>query len=312
MGSSSQLSLDEAWPETADRLAEMLRKRGVARAHIEDVVQETAVRVVENSVVFSDTEDLLRWANVVAWRIALDARRRKKLPIDPEASLDTQPAAEDVAHAALARYTVDKLATAFGALTPREQQALSVIGTDSTGSRKADVRLNVRRLRARARLRGLMDGLAGVVIGLRHAWRPRRPPIVVAAAVPVVLVAALALPHMRGPALGDGRDDPRTDAPAASEGSRRNEGDASFRSPGPDPLRGASAPGPGSGPRPSLLSQFVMSTDEGKAHVEEMPIQVYVASIAFVGAHPLCLVVVQRAPYDLCANSPVPTTRVDV
>lgn len=70
--------LADVWPDVAARLTRVLRRRGVDAATAEDVVQETAVRVLRTGVPYADGDDLLRWASVVGWRLAVDTRRKDR------------------------------------------------------------------------------------------------------------------------------------------------------------------------------------------------------------------------------------------
>src|SRR5438270_5174760 len=68
--------LESVWPSVSARLSTMLRRRGVSIHDADEAIQETAARVISAGVEFADGDDLFRWASVVSWRIAIDARRR--------------------------------------------------------------------------------------------------------------------------------------------------------------------------------------------------------------------------------------------
>src|SRR5437868_5477801 len=73
----SQPSLEAVWPEVSARLSEVLRRR-LDAATVEDIVQETALRVVRSRVSFASADDLLRWATRVGKNLAVDIRRRRR------------------------------------------------------------------------------------------------------------------------------------------------------------------------------------------------------------------------------------------
>src|SRR5689334_1726402 len=96
-------SFERAWADVGDRVFGLLRSRGIDRATSEDIVQETAARVLERVVPYESNDDLFRWAAVVAWRLAIDdARRRRRLPVevvpDRQSPIDVEREVEGRAH----------------------------------------------------------------------------------------------------------------------------------------------------------------------------------------------------------------------
>ena len=196
-------SLEWVWPDVDRMLTRMLRRQGASRHECEDIVQETAARVVATGIPYVDADDLFRWASTVARRVLIDMRRK-------DTKLDDAPPPErsygDVHSAIESRLTLDAIHDALPKLSSQDRDAiLSGLDTDQGSgslSRKEAVRLNVQRHRARERLRLLLGGLAGV---LGWCWR-RRPhtktTVTAFAAVPVLCVTlAFTLPSV-------GRDNP--------------------------------------------------------------------------------------------------------
>src|SRR5437588_4397354 len=114
-------TFENVWPEVSARLGGILRQR-VDPATAEDIVQETALRVVRNRVAFSDAEDLLRWASRVGTNLAIDERRRRRF-------IDSAPVPEcegphNVAAAVDQRMTLDALASAIKRLSEVERKAI--------------------------------------------------------------------------------------------------------------------------------------------------------------------------------------------
>ncbi|HVE95203.1 MAG TPA: sigma-70 family RNA polymerase sigma factor [Acidimicrobiales bacterium] len=182
-------ALDLVWDEVARRLHAMLAHRGVRREIAEDVVQETAVRIIEREVPFVDADDLFRWTAVVAWRLVIDAARRDGRLCDLPREITSN---EDVASEAVGRWWLGAVRRGLQQLSPDERAA--ILDTGVHADRKTAVRTAVRRHRARARLLTLAESL-GVCIALvvrSASLRSRR------GAATATLVAATAVslgPH---------------------------------------------------------------------------------------------------------------------
>src|SRR5439155_23526906 len=67
-----------AWGVVSDQVAHRLRQKGFDPSAADDALQEAAARALARRVAFSDADDLARWVWVVAWRSAIDARRRDR------------------------------------------------------------------------------------------------------------------------------------------------------------------------------------------------------------------------------------------
>src|SRR4051812_46097464 len=63
------------WPSLVPRLSGMLRRRGVGNGEIEDVIQETALRVLRAGPEFETADDLWPWVATVAGRLWIDRTR---------------------------------------------------------------------------------------------------------------------------------------------------------------------------------------------------------------------------------------------
>lgn len=185
------------WPEVAPRVARHLRQRGVAPADVDDVVQETGVRVLTTRPGFTDAEDLYPWARTVAWRLAIDAGRRRR-HLEPIETCDV-PDDHTVERIVAGRLTLAAVREQLGHLSDADRQALSVApgGRD----RREAVRLAVRRHRARARLLALVEGVASVIgIAIGFLKRQRGTVLrVAAAAVPIAFVVAVEVAAPSGP-----------------------------------------------------------------------------------------------------------------
>jgi hypothetical protein len=163
-----QPGLDLVWDEVEDRLHKTLRSRGVRPELADDVIQETAVRVIERGVAFTDANDLFRWSSVVAWHLAIDAARRDArqcdLPPDIASTLD-------VANEAVGRWWFEAVSRGLEQLSDAERAA--IFSPAVRGDRKTTVRRAVRRHRARLRLMRLAETL-GVGVALAAGRRKYR------------------------------------------------------------------------------------------------------------------------------------------
>ncbi|MEY2421961.1 MAG: hypothetical protein QOI95_2028 [Acidimicrobiaceae bacterium] len=155
--------LEFVWPEVAARLRSMLRRRGVRHHDIDEIVQETAARVISTGVRYDDADDLFRWASVVGGRLAIDLRRRGARLSEDE--LPDRADTVDVAMAAEHRVVLGAVRNRLPELSLRDQEVLlSSFHDEPAATRRESVRVAVARHRARNRLRVLLDGLAGSAI----------------------------------------------------------------------------------------------------------------------------------------------------
>ena len=196
MNAEHAAALARVWPEVAARLAGMLRQRGVDRATAEDIVQETALRALRTSVHFTDAEDLLRWASVVGFRLARDAKlKASRVEVVPSPE---HPSPVTVDHEVEQRLRLEAAIRGLEDLSPLDRDAiLSAVTGFTPSSRQESMRLAVRRHRARARLVALMKTGLAALLGLLGLRRPGlklgRAALVGAAGVPAVVTVALLL-----------------------------------------------------------------------------------------------------------------------
>ena len=187
-------------------LIAMLRRRGVSPDTCEDVVQETAARVLTSGVGYVDAADLFRWASTVARRVYVDMLRKDKRldfepPPDTASPVDVHLATEE-------RIALAEVRRAFKRLSPRDREAilsgfaLHDGASNRVLSRKEAVKLNVQRHRARERLRSLLSGvggLGGLVVWLGRRWPRVRTSVAIGLAVPVLCLSVLlAYPSLPG------------------------------------------------------------------------------------------------------------------
>ena len=187
--------LEAAWPSVSERLSAMLHRRGVSHHDADEAIQETAARVVSTGLEFRDADDLFRWAAVVSWRIAIDARRRCTRVTSHE--VPDRADHVDVAQIAEHRMALSAVTTRFKDLSERDRAVLlASFDEQPTPNRVEQVRLAVARHRARSRLRSLLDGVAAPVAAFaarRWRWRTLRAEPFVVTAAPAVLFVAMSV-----------------------------------------------------------------------------------------------------------------------
>ena len=185
--------LELVWPAVSAQLSAMLRRRGVSSHDADEAMQETAARAMSVGVEFVDADDLFRWASVVSWRLAIDARRRCTRIAGDE--VPDRADHVDVAQIAEHRIVLSAVTSRFKELSERDRAVLLASFDDqATPSRLESVRTAVARHRARGRLRGLLDGLAAPVAAFAaRRWRWRSSQAQVFASMTAPALACLAL-----------------------------------------------------------------------------------------------------------------------
>jgi RNA polymerase sigma factor (sigma-70 family) len=159
-------TFEDEWPPLAARLATFLSHKGVAPCNIDDVVQETAVRLWSIRDRFDPRRPL--WPLVVTIALNLlrdEARRsgRELCGVIPEISSE-----DDVERSALARVQLRQVEESLAQLTPQRRNALlAELGYQRTWG--PHVRANkMVRMRARRALRELLEKKSlGWVVALR-------------------------------------------------------------------------------------------------------------------------------------------------
>ena len=161
---TDEVSFEVEWPPVAARLEGALRRRRVPAPMVEDLVQETGLRLFE----IWERVDPARELWPLALTIALN-RLRDHIRADnrrQEVAVPGNLTEHDTETAALARVELGRVQEALVQLTDGQRDALLAevgAGTESGVSASATKML---RMRARKRLRALMDGASGLVASL--------------------------------------------------------------------------------------------------------------------------------------------------
>ena len=157
-----QAGFEKVWPAIAGRLERALRRRRVPEEFIDDVVQETALRLLRN---WGSVDQTTLWplTLTVAGNIIKDDMRRRGRDEQLAASLPELQHV-DIEERALARLELSRVHKAFRFLSTTQRNLLLAEVYGSTTvidlSRGA---MKMGRLRARRRLREMLDRASGAL-----------------------------------------------------------------------------------------------------------------------------------------------------
>ena len=157
----AEMSFEVEWPPVARRLQAAFRHKRIPPAMTEDLVQETGLRLFETWDRVDPQRDLWPLALTIALNILRDhlrtEARRNQITI-PDELID-----HDTERVALARVELAQINEALPMLTSAQRSALlAELGLDIDRSENSSA-LKMLRMRARRRLRTLIDGASGLV-----------------------------------------------------------------------------------------------------------------------------------------------------
>lgn len=156
-----EASFEVEWPPVAARLEAGLRRRRVPAPMVEDLVQETGLRLFEIWHRVDPARELWPLALTIALNMLRDhirADNRRQEVAVPESLME-----DDTETAALARVELARVQENLVQLTAAQRSALLAEVGAGNGSEVSASATKMLRLRARKRLRALMDGASGVV-----------------------------------------------------------------------------------------------------------------------------------------------------
>ena len=156
-----EASFEVEWPPVATRLEAGLRRRRVPAPMVEDLVQETGLRLFEIWHRVDPARDLWPLALTIALNMLRDhirADTRRQEVAVPETLTE-----DDTETAALARVELARVQENLVQLTAAQRSALLAEVGAGNGSEVSASARKMLRMRARKRLRALMDGASGVV-----------------------------------------------------------------------------------------------------------------------------------------------------
>ena len=158
---AEQRSFEVEWPPVADRLATALRKRRVPAQLAEDLIQETGLRLFQFWERVDPGRDLWPLAltitlNILRDQIRTDNRRREVVVPDDLVEHDTETAA-------LARIELGRVQEALIQLTASQRSVLLAEVGAGTQPHTSPSATKMLRMRARKRLRALMESASAAV-----------------------------------------------------------------------------------------------------------------------------------------------------
>lgn len=190
---------DGEWVDELPRLRRMLARHGVPADEVDDVVQETAVRLYTAWDRLFDGRPLRPLVTTIALNVARDYHRRSSHWARPVAAVpeDLLVDSYGVDSAVLARLEVARTARALSTLSPGHRRTvLEAVADDlqaeEAGRTRAPAATRMARTRARRHLAAALELIAGVTgVGVAVVRRPMSSPAATGGAA--VAVGALAL-----------------------------------------------------------------------------------------------------------------------
>ena len=160
----AEMSFEVEWPPVARRLNSAFRYRKIPPAMAEDLVQETGLRLFEIWDKVDPHRDLWPLALTIALNILRDHLRteaRRHRITNPDELVD-----DDTERVALARVELAQVHEALPQLTSAQRTALLAELSPDINRPENSSALKMLRMRARRRLRALIDGASGLVASI--------------------------------------------------------------------------------------------------------------------------------------------------
>lgn len=195
--SGDQELFEDQWPALAQILHRVLSSRGVRPADRDDIVQETALRLVRAWDDIEHSRPVWPLATTIALNLMRSNARRNT--IHPEVTIDEtfdRPSVTDVESAGLARLELVRVGKAMKHLSPSHRAVLlREISDDLEPADRGVAATKMLRMRARRRLATLLDaasiGVGLVVLRLRRSLDAITPTTVSALAAASFVIAGL-------------------------------------------------------------------------------------------------------------------------
>lgn len=162
-------SFEAAWRDLGPRVERLLWSKGVKRDVVDDVTQETAIKLYANWDRVDPERPLWPLARTIAVNSLVDHFRTRTA--EPVGEVPDEPAAYDLEEHGLARARLSNVASAMGTLRSKDRSMLlAEVDPDSAG--RSTSAYKMARMRARQRLAKALDRSAaafgGVPLGLRR------------------------------------------------------------------------------------------------------------------------------------------------
>lgn len=260
MTGDQKRSFERQWPELARALRVVLARRGVSAPDREDIIQETALRLVRVWDTADHGRPILPLAMTIALNLMRDHMRRPQREIALEAAADA-PARSNVEHEVLSRLDLQRVAKAMRALSESHGAVLiQEVDDQPRGIDRGPDAMKMLRMRARRRLSALLEsasafvGLAALKIRSTTNEMSQSAAGAIAAMTIVMAMPAssagtiVARPVGDAPSLHAVPLHPRSVSPASQP-----HVSAGARSPAASPILGAPDPSPEEGRHPIVV-----------------------------------------------------------
>lgn len=153
-----EMTFEASWPELQRQLRDALSRRKVPTDFREDVLQETALRLLRNWDRVRP-ESMWAFALTVALNIVRDEARRKERR--DRTVLENPAVDRDPEHEAIVRLELDRVREALASMTERQRTILLSEVGEATIAEGSTPSVKMARMRARRRLRALIEGVSG-------------------------------------------------------------------------------------------------------------------------------------------------------
>ena len=188
---------EQQWPELAKILHRVLAARRVSAADRDDIVQETALRLVRAWNEIDHSRPVWPLATTIALNLMRSGARwrgtHKEVTIDEQFDA---PSGADVERAGLARLELGRVGKAMGHLSPAHRDVLlQQVTDDPTAPDRGTAATKMLRMRARRRLASLLEtatvGTWLLAMRLRRSFDSITPVSVGTIAAAAIVVAGL-------------------------------------------------------------------------------------------------------------------------
>lgn len=153
--------LEEQWPALAARLRGFLVRKGVRPARREDIVQETATRLISMWHAVDHDRDPWPLVKTIALNLVRDEARRRYEELPSE--LPDLPLRHDAERALMAHLELARVREALEGLSPAHRSVLLAEAGEACSTPRGSDAEKMMRMRARKNLKELMKKLPGLL-----------------------------------------------------------------------------------------------------------------------------------------------------
>jgi RNA polymerase sigma factor (sigma-70 family) len=163
---------DTEWIAVSARLNGILAHRGVPRCDRDDILQETAIRLLRSWDRLDPARQVEPYARVVAANVWRDSLRRAPKEDPVEHLPDVLPAREDTEQICMVRDDFSRVGRALHSMRPEHSRVLYAVAAEELGQEEPHVAsdaLRMTRMRARKHLRLVLEAASGIAVAFGAA-----------------------------------------------------------------------------------------------------------------------------------------------